>query len=124
MSDDWRDRFRSWAHHDRFAHLNSPAGGSGSGFSRVPGYTGYSWSRLPHPDSPAGRHLHWELELHRKQIVANRSDLEKLKLAIERALPKLPRELREKIGTMLMPRALAMLAAFAAIWGGSHWIGI
>src|SRR5947209_20251563 len=124
MADDWRDRFRSWSHSGRLAHPNSPAGGSGSGFSRVPGYTGYSWSRLPHPDSPAGRHVDWDSELRRKQIVANGSDVEKLRLAVERALPKLPRELREKVGAMLTPKALSILAVIAAVWGGSHWIGI
>lgn len=43
---------------------------------------------------------------------------------MERAIPKLPRELREKVESMLTPQALATLAAIAAIWGGSHLVGI
>ncbi len=124
MADDWRDRFRSWSYSGKLANANSPAGGSGSGFSRVPGYTYYYWSRLPHLDSPAGRHLHWVSALRQKQIVANRSDVEKLSLAVEGSLPKLPRQLREKVSAMLTPKALATLAAIAAVWSGSHWIGV
>jgi hypothetical protein len=74
--------------------------------------------------SPAGRHLHWESELRRKQIIANLSDIERLRLAVEQALPKLPREVRDKVGAMLSPSALATLGAIAAVWGGSHWIGV
>jgi hypothetical protein len=124
MPDDWQDVFRSWSYPDRFAHPDSPAGGSGPGFSRVPRYSGSSWPRLPHPDSPAGRHLHWDSELRRKQIVADLSDAEKLRLAVGRALFKLPREVREKVRAMLTPEALATMGAIAAVWCGSHWVGV
>jgi hypothetical protein len=124
MPEDWRERFRSWLHPDTFAHPDSPSGGSGTGRSRPPGFTSYSWSGVPHPDSPAGRHFDWESALRRKQIVANESDIEKLKLAIERAFPKLPRDVREKLAEMLTPKALSIFGVIAAAGVGSHWIGI
>jgi hypothetical protein len=66
MANDWRDWFRSKLHPDQFAHPDSPAGGAGTGFARPPGpQQRYSWSssRVPHPDSPAGRHFDWQSEL-------------------------------------------------------------
>jgi Bacterial toxin 46 len=68
MAEDWRNWFRSWSHQDTFAHPDSPTGGSGSGFSRSPGYSGYSWSPVPHPNSPAGRRFDWNSELPRLQL--------------------------------------------------------
>ncbi len=124
MRDDWRERFRSWLHSDTFAHPNSPAGGSGTGLSRPPGFTSYSWSRLPHPDSPAGRYLDWEWELRRKEIVVNLSDVKKLGLAVERSLPKLPPDARQKVSAMLTPKAVATLGVIATVGVGAHWIGI
>ncbi len=67
----WEDRFRSWSHPDSFAHPDSPAGGSGTGFSRPAGPQRYSWpssTHVPHPDSPAGRHFSWQTELPRLAI--------------------------------------------------------
>jgi hypothetical protein len=62
MPDDWRKRWRSWSHPHTYAHPDSPAGGSGPGFSRSPGSAEHSWFPLPHPDSPAGRYIHWQTE--------------------------------------------------------------
>jgi hypothetical protein len=44
------------------AHPDSPAGGTGPGFSRPPGPSGlhedmWGHNSLPHPDSPAGRRI-------------------------------------------------------------------
>jgi len=44
------------------AHPDSPAGGTGTGFSRPPGSVGLGhdhsdWNSLAHPDSPAGKHI-------------------------------------------------------------------
>jgi hypothetical protein len=54
---DWRRHFRAplsgWAHPD------SPAGGIGPGFSRVPGHDHWKSSEVPHLDSPAGRTFDW-----------------------------------------------------------------
>lgn len=124
MAEDWRDSFQPWSRSAGLAHPDSPAGGSGNGFSRSVGYADYSWSKLPHPDSPAGRRANWESELRRKTIIADRSAVEKLKLAIERALPKLPRKTSDKVRAMLTPEALGTMAAIAAVWGASHWIGV
>jgi hypothetical protein len=63
MPDDWRKHWRGWSDPHTYAHPDSPAGGSGTGFSRTPGHTGYSWSPLPDPNSPAGRFIHFETEL-------------------------------------------------------------
>src|ERR1017187_2326153 len=63
LSDDWREGWRSWLHPDSYAHPNSPAGGPGTGFSRTPGFTRYSWSPLPDPNSPAGRFIHLQTEI-------------------------------------------------------------
>jgi len=69
MGDDWRKWFHSWSHPGTLSHPNSPAGGTGPGLSRPPGYQGDSpsWSRspVPHPDSPAGRDFNWSYELQR-----------------------------------------------------------
>lgn len=81
-------------------------------------------SRIPHPQSPAGRHAEWQGYHQQRQILAQSSDIDKLKRAVERALPKLPGQVREKIEAMLTPEALAILAAIAAVWGASHWFGV
>jgi len=52
---------------DTLAHPDSPAGGSGPGFSRPPGPTGYVSSHFPDPYSPAGRLIHWDSELRRRR---------------------------------------------------------
>ena len=44
------------------AHPDSPAGGTGIGHARPPRSTSlgddhFGWGSLPHPDSPAGRHV-------------------------------------------------------------------
>jgi hypothetical protein len=96
MPDDWRDRWRSWLHPDSYAHPNSPAGGSGTGFSRTPGSTGYSWSPLPDPNSPAGRFIHlqteiWALEQRERDEIARH--VEKL----ETSLAKQSDRFRESI---------------------------
>ncbi len=63
--EDWRDWFRNRSRPGNFAHPDSPAGGTGTGFSRPPGTLRYTWpwSRLPHPDSPAAGRFDWQLEL-------------------------------------------------------------
>lgn len=55
---DWRRHFR--APFGGWAHPGAPAGGVGPGFSRVPGHHPH-WesSKVPHPDSPAGRSFDW-----------------------------------------------------------------
>ena len=106
MADDdrWKDWFRSWSDPGRFAHPDSPAGGSGPGFSRPPGSLGLRdsgplLSSVPHPDSPAGRHFAWSTELPRRvststptpgpagidQSVAGMSHQQKMAEAIRRA---------------------------------------
>jgi hypothetical protein len=69
MGDDWRKPFHSWSRPGNVAHPDSPAGGTGPGFSRPPGSQDERpwWSRLPgsHPDSPLGRHVNWPYELKR-----------------------------------------------------------
>src|SRR5438128_1754619 len=64
MGDDWQDWFRSRSTPETFADMNAPAGGAGSGYSRLQGDDRCSWSTswLPHPDSPAGRVLNWQME--------------------------------------------------------------
>ena len=58
----WRDSFRSWSNPEAYAHPDSPAGGTGTGFSRRPG-GGYGWaywpSQVPYQDSPAGKQFDW-----------------------------------------------------------------
>src|SRR5437879_6252319 len=111
MADDWQDSFRGWPLDSSFAHPDSPAGGAGTGASRSPGPRIDTWSPsgAPYTDSPAGRHYHWRADLQQRQVFANGSDVEKLKRAVERALPKLPAQAREKIEAMLTPEALATL---------------
>ncbi|MGC2660045.1 MAG: hypothetical protein WA324_18965, partial [Bryobacteraceae bacterium] len=60
---DWRERWRSWLHPDSYAHPNSPAGGSGNGYSRIPSSTGNSWSPLADANSPVGRFIHLQTEM-------------------------------------------------------------
>jgi hypothetical protein len=55
---DWRKHFDSTPF-GGFAHPDSPAGGTGPGRSRVPGYSSAEPSDVPHPDSPAGRMFDW-----------------------------------------------------------------
>jgi len=54
MPGDWKDLYRSRSDDDRFAHPDSPAGGTGTGFARPPAGAGKSLSLVPHPDSPSG----------------------------------------------------------------------
>ena len=65
-----RQGFRSWSHPNALAHPDSPAGGTGSGFARLPGPTtgDVFASGLPHPDSPAGRHYDWAAGLQRLKV--------------------------------------------------------
>jgi hypothetical protein len=57
---DWREWFRGGASREGWTHPDSPNGGTGPGFSRPPmGCGDWSASRVPHPDSPAGRHFDW-----------------------------------------------------------------
>jgi hypothetical protein len=96
MPDDWRERYRSWLHPDSYAHPNSPAGGSGTGFSRTPGSTGYSWSPLPDPNSPAGRFIHlqteiWALEQRERDEIARHVE------ELETSLAKHSDNLRQSI---------------------------
>lgn len=96
MPDDWRERYRSWLHPDSYAHPNSPAGGSGTGFSRTPGFTGYSWSPLPDPNSPAGRLIHlqteiWALEQQERDEIARHVE------ELETSLANQSDKLRESI---------------------------
>src|SRR5436190_6943016 len=55
MPGDWKDLYRSRSDDDKFAHPDSPAGGSGTGFARPPAGAGKSLTLVPHPDSPSGR---------------------------------------------------------------------
>src|SRR6266480_1130086 len=70
MGDDWSDQWRSWQHPQTFAHPDSPAGGAGTGSSRPPGFSTDSPTslRIPHPDSPAGRHFDWQRVLSRIRV--------------------------------------------------------
>lgn len=55
-----KKEFRGWSHSHKPVHPHAPAGGSGNGRSRFPGPTsGYVHDKIPHPDSPAGRHADW-----------------------------------------------------------------
>lgn len=96
MPDDWRERWRSWLHPDSLAHPNSPAGGSGTGSSRLPGSTGYSWSPLPDPASPAGRLIHWQTELWELEQ-RERDEIARHVEEVERSLAKQSDKLRECI---------------------------
>src|SRR5262245_1106728 len=56
----WYDPYLGWL--GTLAHPDSPAGGSGTGFSRIPksadlGDEHLSKSTLPRPDSPVGRNI-------------------------------------------------------------------
>ena len=53
-----------WSRSGSLAHPDSPAGGSGPGFSRPPAPERYigSLSSVPHPDSPAARVFCWHAE--------------------------------------------------------------
>lgn len=54
---DWRRHYRGPL--GGWAHPYSPAGGTGPGFSRVPGHQDWESSAVPHPDSPAARMFDW-----------------------------------------------------------------
>ncbi|MGC2658191.1 MAG: hypothetical protein WA324_09580 [Bryobacteraceae bacterium] len=62
--------------------------------------------------------------MRRKEIVVNMGDFQKLGLAVERSLPKLPPDVRQKVSAMLTPKAIATLAVIATVGVGSQWIGI
>lgn len=124
MSEDWRERFRSWSQADCYAPPGAPAGGSGPGTSRSLGFTSDPSSNTLHPDSPYARHLEWQSAFRPVQIVVSQSDIEKLLRAVRRSLPKLPPEVREKVLAILTRKALGTLAALAAVDIGAHWIGI
>jgi hypothetical protein len=70
MADDPFDKWRSWQNSDKLAHPHSPAGGSGPGSSRATGFStdSPSFSRIPHPDSPAGRQFDWQRDLSRIHV--------------------------------------------------------
>src|SRR5579884_929143 len=59
-----------WSRRGRLAHPDSPAGGSGTGFSRAPAPPRYPPSIAPNPDSPAARAWDWESELPRIYLEA------------------------------------------------------
>src|SRR5262245_5206186 len=63
MGDNWLDWFRSWSDSHSFAHPDSPSGGTGTGFSRLPGplRDSFAFTSLPHPHSPAGRRFNWQV---------------------------------------------------------------
>lgn len=96
MRDDWRERWRGWLDRDSFAHPNSPAGGSGTGFSRPPGSIGYSWSPLPDPNSPAGRLIHWQTEIWELER-RERDEIARHVEELESSLAKESDKLRESI---------------------------
>jgi hypothetical protein len=62
---DWRDLFNGWSNPGLVVHPDAPAGGSGPGFARPPRvaqhhgqrHRSHPPARLPHPDSPAGKHV-------------------------------------------------------------------
>ena len=66
---DWEHCFPGRSLHEAVAHPDSPAGGTGPGFSRPPGPQNGSGlsSRIPHLDSPAGRTFDWQSELFRAE---------------------------------------------------------
>src|SRR2546425_11317069 len=97
MPHDWRDRWRSWLHGDNLAHPNSPAGGAGTGGARPPGSTGdHPWSPLPDPASPAGRFIHWQMELWKAEA-SERDQIAQHVEELEGALAKQSDELRASI---------------------------
>lgn len=49
---------------------------------------------------------------------------EKLKAAIERAIPKLPAEIRAQVAQLIKPEALAVMVTVLAIWAGAHFFGV
>ena len=123
---EWTEWFESWLHPSAPAHPDSPAGGPGPGSSRPAGPELY-WEPAPgiaHPDSPAGRNVVAPQQIERKTIVASAKATEKLKLAVERAIPKLPVQIRAKVKAMLTPEAIATLAGMGAVWAASQWVGV
>jgi hypothetical protein len=58
------------------------------------------------------------------RITIPNGDIARLTIAIERAIPMLPAETREKLRALLNPAALGSLVAIIVIWGGSHFIGV
>ena len=49
---------------------------------------------------------------------------EKLGLALRRALPMLPEELRGHVSALLNPKSLALMAGVTGVWAASHFLGI
>jgi hypothetical protein len=65
------NRWHSRTTHSRVPHPDSSAGRT------------FDWASLgvQQPNSPAGQQVHWEPGVRNKQISANRDNLEKLRLA-------------------------------------------
>jgi hypothetical protein len=112
----WRKVFRkSW--NGDYLHPNSPAGGTGTGFSHFP--SGGTWpSHLPHPNSPAGKSIDWNYELRRLDI---KERCEAVYHAIKRATPLVPGAIREVTGEDLnalvsgiLPGLVMFMGALAA----------
>lgn len=122
----WTDCFESWMHPSAHAHPDSPAGAGGPGSSRPAGPELY-WDPahgIAHPDSPVGRNVVVPQQIQPQTIVASAAATEKLRMAVERAIPKLPIQIQAKVRAMLTPEAIATLTAIAAVWAGSQWIGV
>lgn len=86
---------------------DAPAGGGGPGYFRI-----------GHPPGPIG------IETPSPTVVIGDTALERMQLAVARSIPKLPRELREHVEPLLAPETLGVIAAVAAVWAASHYVGV
>lgn len=92
MAQNWRDWYRNSGDPGSFAHPDSPAGGTGPGFSTIQGYDSSeagTTSPVPHPHSPAARCFDWS----RLRTI----DLEERVEAVFRAIRHCPQFLPEAI---------------------------
>ena len=127
---DWRDWFQGRSPRGVIAHPDSPAGGSGPGFSRSspgPGISFWSSARLPHPDSPAATSFNWQSVLPRIDFEER---AEALYQAIRIAKRRAPQAIREATGQELndlvagvIPGLLAALAIVAVPTGALAFLG-
>jgi len=123
MADSWEDWFRGWSSPDTFAHPDSPAGGLGPGYSRMPGPLGIMPSNVPHPGSPAGRHVSWSFELPHFEFEDRLGDVRD---AVLKAPHYIPRALREATGLefqAVIHSILPALLMFVGILGLSTAVG-
>jgi hypothetical protein len=120
---DWRAWYQGWGDPNSFAHPDSPSGGAGPGFARPPVQTGYTWSPVPHPDSPAGRLYQWQQSLQKLDFTERPRAVYR---AITHALPYVPDALYEATGQELhamLEGIIPGLLMFAAILGLTTGVG-